>query len=59
MDINETASKEYRFSSINIERVKNGFIVEMDKRNCNASYPDDIYVFNSIEDLSNFIKELK
>lgn len=59
MDINEVKSEEYKFSNINIERVANGFIVEMDKRNCTATYPDAIYVFNTLEDLSNFIKQLK
>lgn len=58
--MNEIPEKsEHKFSSISIERVNNGFIVEMDKRSCNATYPDAIYVFNTIEQLSDFIKELK
>lgn len=59
MDINELEAKEYKFLNITIERVSNGFIVEMDKRSCTATYPDSIYVFNTLVDLSNFIKELK
>lgn len=55
----EIKEPEYKFSTIGIERVNNGFIVEMDKRSCVATYPDAIYVFNTLEDLSNFIKELK
>lgn len=59
MDINESQAKNHKFLSINIERVNNGFIVEMDKRSCTATYSDSIYVFNTIEQLSEFIKELK
>lgn len=59
MDIYETQVKEYKFSNINIERVNNGFIIEMDKRTCSATYPESIYVFNTLEQLSEFIKELK
>jgi hypothetical protein len=55
----EIQEPEYKFSTIGIERVNNGFVVEMDKRSCVATYPDAIYVFNTLEDLSNFIKELK
>lgn len=52
-------NSEYKFLNIKIERVNNGFIIEMDKRSCNTTYPDSIYVFNTIEQLSEFIKGLK
>jgi hypothetical protein len=55
MEINE----EFKFSNISIERVNNGFIVEMDKRSCTATSFNQTFVFNTLEELSEFIKGLK
>lgn len=55
----EIQEPEYKFSSINIERVNHGFIVEMDKRNCIDRCTYLTYAFSTFEDLIDFIKELK
>ena len=44
------------FNNLHIERVNNGFILTIDKRQCVII--DSIYVFNTIEQLSEFIKNI-
>jgi len=47
---------EISFTNFDVERVKNGFILTINRRQCMVS--DYIYVFNTLEQLSEFIKNL-
>lgn len=60
-DINEKQAKDFKVRRFEVERVANGFMLELDKRQqqgC-AIDTDCVYVFNTAEELGEFIKNLK
>lgn len=47
------------FDELEIKRVKNGYVIYVYKaKQCN-SFPDFVYVFNTIKDLSDFLLTFK
>lgn len=52
----ENQAKEFKFQIFDVQRVKNGFILTMNRANLTIS--DDVYVFQNLEQLSEFIKNL-
>jgi hypothetical protein len=52
----EQGTQKDLFRNFEVQRVKNGFILTMNKYQCMVS--DEVYVFNTLEQLSDFIKKL-
>jgi hypothetical protein len=50
--------EDFKFFNFDVERVQNGFILTFDRTNGSASTLNNIYVFNTLKDLSKFISEL-
>ena len=51
--------KNIEFDEIEIKRVKNGYVVYVYKaKQCN-SFPDFVFVFNTLKDLSEFLLTFK
>ena len=44
------------FRNFDVQRVNNGFILTMNRLQCSMS--DEVYVFNTLEQLSEFIKKI-
>ena len=47
-----------KFNNIEILRVKNGFIVYIDREKQSPYINEEIYVFNNLQELSEFINRL-
>jgi hypothetical protein len=50
--------EDFKFFNFDVERVQNGFILTFDRRTCSSPMWNNIYVFNTLKDLSKFISEL-
>jgi hypothetical protein len=48
--------KQYLFRNFNVESVMNGYILTLNKMQ--SMVADEVYVFNSLEQLAEFIKDL-
>jgi len=44
------------FKNFDVEKVKNGFILTFNRLQCCVS--NDVYVFNTLEQLADFIKDI-
>jgi len=45
------------FKNFDVEKVKNGFILTFNRLQCCTS--NEVYVFNTIEQLSDFIRDIE
>ena len=57
--INEETTKKQPTMFIDIRRVNNGFIVDLDRdHNRMISFSENTFVFNTLDQLAEFIKNL-
>ena len=52
----EDNTKKDLFRNFDVQRVKNGFILTMNRLHCVVA--DEVYVFYTLEQLAEFIKKL-